>query len=81
MNVDLQDARVLVVGASGGIGSAVLTAFREAGAKVDHPARLQLDITDDDSVAAYFTSADTYDHVVVAAAQTTDGVGGRALAG
>ncbi len=81
MPIDLTRARVLVVGASGGIGGATADAFAAAGADVAHPGRDALDITDDTSVEAFFAGAQPFDHVVVAAARTRTGpVAGLALA-
>ncbi|MFS2222590.1 SDR family oxidoreductase [Pantoea sp. B65] len=80
MNIDLTGARVLVIGASGGIGNAAADAFAAAGAEVFRPSRGELDFTDDASVAAWFAGADAFDHVVIAAAQTRTGtVAGLAL--
>lgn len=73
MTMDLYDARVLVIGASGGIGKATADAFAAVGAAVARPARDALDVTDDRSVAAFFAGAGPFDHVVVAAAQTKTG--------
>ena len=81
MTIDLSHARVLVVGASGGIGGATADAFAAAGGTVERPGRETLDITDDASVERYFADAAPFDHVVVAAAQTRTGpVAGLALA-
>lgn len=80
MTIDLTNARVLVVGASGGIGRVTADAFATAGAAVERPGRATLDITDDASVAAYFAGAPAFDHVAVAAAETKTGpVGGLTL--
>lgn len=73
MTLDLTNHRVLVVGASGGIGSATAEAFSAAGAEVSRPDRHALDFTDDASVAAFFAEVSPYDHVVVAAARTKTG--------
>ncbi|MGN5374418.1 SDR family oxidoreductase [Sphingomonas hankookensis] len=73
MAIDLTNARVLVVGATGGIGGAAADAFAAAGATVARPGRNALDIADDASVAAFFEGAEPFDHVVVAAAQTRSG--------
>lgn len=81
MSIDLTNARVLVVGASGGIGGAAADAFAAAGASVARPGRDRLDITDDASVAAFFAEGEPFDHVVVAAAETkTSSVADLALA-
>ncbi len=73
MPIELTDARVLVVGASGGIGGATADAFEAAGAKVERPGKDVLDITDDASVEAFFAGAVPFDHLVVAAARTKTG--------
>lgn len=73
MSTNLSGARVLVVGASGGVGKATADAFEAAGAVVVRPGRDTLDITDDASVTAYFTDAAPFDHVIIAAAQTKTG--------
>lgn len=73
MTIELKDAHVLVVGASGGIGGAAADAFAAAGARVARPGRGELDITDEASVAAFFANARSFDHVVVAAAATKTG--------
>jgi NAD(P)-dependent dehydrogenase (short-subunit alcohol dehydrogenase family) len=73
MPIDLNGAHVLVVGASGGIGSATAEAFATAGAEVARPDRDALDITDDASVEAYFADKAPFDHIVVTAAQTKTG--------
>lgn len=73
MTIDLISARVLVVGATGGIGAATADAFAAAGATVVRPGRDTLDIADDASVATFFADAEPFDHVVVAAAQTKTG--------
>ncbi len=73
MSIDLNGARVLVVGASGGIGGATADAFAAAGAEVLRPGRDALDFTDDASVEAFFADAAPFDHVVVSAAQTKTG--------
>jgi NAD(P)-dependent dehydrogenase (short-subunit alcohol dehydrogenase family) len=73
MTIDFTNAKVLVVGATGGIGGAAADAFASAGAHVVRPGRDALDITSDSSVEAFFASAEPFDHVVVAAAQTKTG--------
>jgi len=73
MKTDLSHARVLVIGASGGIGGAAAEAFAALGADVVRPSRQALDFTDDASVAAWFADAGSFDHVVIAAAQTRTG--------
>jgi NAD(P)-dependent dehydrogenase (short-subunit alcohol dehydrogenase family) len=73
MNMKLSSARVLVIGASGGIGAATADAFEAFGAQVERPGHDVLDITDDASVAAFFATSEAFDHVVVAAARTKTG--------
>jgi NAD(P)-dependent dehydrogenase (short-subunit alcohol dehydrogenase family) len=73
MTIDLSDARVLVVGASGGIGGATADAFAAAGAQVLRPDRAALNIVDDESVTRYFAGEAPFDHVVIAAAETKTG--------
>lgn len=73
MFADLTSCRVLVIGASGGIGAATADAFEAAGAHVSRPGRDALDINDDASVEAWFAGAEPFDHIVVAAAQTRTG--------
>ncbi len=73
MKMDFKDARVLVVGASGGIGGAAADAFEALGARVERPSREMLDIADDASVEAFFSDKPPFDHVVVAAARTKTG--------
>jgi NAD(P)-dependent dehydrogenase (short-subunit alcohol dehydrogenase family) len=73
MTMDLKGQRVLVVGASGGIGAATAEMFEAAGATVSRPGHDALDITDDASVQAFFAGEAPFDHVVVAAARTKTG--------
>jgi NAD(P)-dependent dehydrogenase (short-subunit alcohol dehydrogenase family) len=73
MTIPLNGQRVLVIGASGGIGKATAEAFATAGAYVSRPTRDALDITDDASVAAFFATEGAFDHVVIAAAKTKTG--------
>ena len=73
MTTPLNGQRVLVIGASGGIGGATADAFASAGADVARPTRDALDITDDASVEAFFATEDAFDHVVIAAAKTKTG--------
>jgi NAD(P)-dependent dehydrogenase (short-subunit alcohol dehydrogenase family) len=73
VSINLSNARVLVVGASGGIGAATADAFQALGAEVARPGHNVLDITDDASVEAFFATAEAFDHVVVAAARTKIG--------
>ncbi|MFD1330955.1 SDR family oxidoreductase [Methylopila musalis] len=71
--VELKNKRVLVVGASGGIGGAAADAFSAAGADVARPGRDELDLLDDTRIAAFFGSQAPFDHVVIAAAATKTG--------
>jgi len=73
MAYELQDKRVLVIGATGGIGGATADAFVKAGAQVSRPGRDALDVLDESSVAAFFQSQEPFDHVVVAAAVAKSG--------
>lgn len=73
MALDLNNARVLVIGATGGIGAATASAFEAAGAQVERPGRDTLDILDEAGVAAYFAAQAPFDHVVIAAATTKSG--------
>lgn len=73
MTTPLNGQRVLVIGASGGIGGATADAFASAGADVARPTRDALDITDDASVEAFFATEGAFDHVVIAAAKTKTG--------
>jgi NAD(P)-dependent dehydrogenase (short-subunit alcohol dehydrogenase family) len=73
MSVELQGKRVLVVGASGGIGGAAADAFAAAGAEVARPGRDELDLLDAAKIAAFFERQAPFDHVVVAAAATKSG--------
>jgi NAD(P)-dependent dehydrogenase (short-subunit alcohol dehydrogenase family) len=73
MPVSLENARVLVIGASGGIGGATADAFAAAGADVERPSHDALDITDDASAEAFFAACGAFDHVVVTAARTKTG--------
>ncbi|KAB0676276.1 SDR family oxidoreductase [Aureimonas leprariae] len=89
MTIEFGNARVLVVGAAGGIGRATAVAFGRVGAqvvaagrpgaKLDDAAReagaeaAALDFTDDAAVEAFFARRDPFDHVVVAAAATKIG--------
>ena len=73
MTTPLNGQRVLVVGASGGIGRATTEAFEKVGAEVTSPDRDALDITDEASIEAFFAGSGVFDHVVVAAAKTKTG--------
>lgn len=73
MSMSLRNSRVLIVGASGGIGAATAEAFEASGAIVACPGSDELDILDDASVAAYFRDSSPFDHVVIAAARTKTG--------
>jgi len=60
--------RVLIIGASGGIGSALVERFAAQGADVDRLSRSVdgFDVTDGASVAQHLAGRDPYDRVVVA---------------
>jgi NAD(P)-dependent dehydrogenase (short-subunit alcohol dehydrogenase family) len=89
MTIELHDSRVLVVGASGGIGAATARAFGDAGARVNPAGRpsqrldtvgeeiggttAQLDVLDDDAIVDFFSREAAFDHVVIAAAGTKTG--------
>jgi len=73
MSIDLNGQRVLVIGASGGIGAATAGAFAAAGAVVFRPSHDELDITSDARVEEYFEREAAFDHIVVAAARTRSG--------
>ena len=73
MSIDLRGRRILIVGASGGIGAATADAFEAAGADVARPGRDALNITDETSIAAFFRNEAPFDHIVVAAAATKTG--------
>jgi len=73
VSINLSKSRVLVVGASGGIGAATADAFQALGADVARPCHDVLDIEDDASVLAFFAMAEAFDHVVVSAARTKIG--------
>ena len=73
MSGKLQNKRVLVVGASGGIGGATADAFSAAGAQVARPGRDELDLLDAAKISAFFKREAPFDHVVVAAAATKSG--------
>jgi NADP-dependent 3-hydroxy acid dehydrogenase YdfG len=83
MTIELHDSRVLVVGASGGIGAATARAFGDAGARVTAAGRpsqrldsvgeeiggttAQLDVLDNDAIVDFFSRETVFDHVVIAA--------------
>ena len=73
MSIDLNGQRVLVIGASGGIGAATADALAAAGAVVFRPSHDELDITSDAGVEDYLEREGAFDHVVVAAARTKSG--------
>jgi NAD(P)-dependent dehydrogenase (short-subunit alcohol dehydrogenase family) len=73
VSINLSKSRVLVIGASGGIGAATADVFQALGADVARPGHDVLDIEDDASVLAFFATAKPFDHVVVAAARTRIG--------
>ena len=89
MTIELHDSRVLVVGASGGIGAATARAFGDAGARVTAAGRpsqrldavgeeiggstAQLDVLDNDAIVDFFSREAVFDHVVIAAAATKTG--------
>ena len=52
----LQGAHVVITGAGGGLGPAVASAFRSAGAIVHAPARAELDLLDEAAVARYYAA-------------------------
>jgi len=86
VTLDLRNRRVLVIGASSGIGEATAAAFAAAGAKTIATARagakLQdaasrmgaeagpLDILDGPGIEAFFARQAPFDHVVITAART-----------
>ena len=89
MTLDLRNKRVLVIGASSGIGEATAAAFAAAGARTIAAARagakLQdaarrigaeaepIDILDGPGIEAFFARQAPFDHVVVTAARTKTG--------
>lgn len=89
MSEGLEGARVLVLGASSGIGAATARAFAARGAAVVSASRggerleqaagaigarpVAIDIRDVDAVAAFFAGEAPFDHVVVSAARTRSG--------
>jgi len=89
MGLDFKSQRVLVVGASGGIGAATARAFTDAGARVVAAGRpsgrlqaiadevgspaAELDILDNGAIEAFFAREDAFDHVAITAAATKTG--------
>jgi NAD(P)-dependent dehydrogenase (short-subunit alcohol dehydrogenase family) len=89
MAIDLNAARVLVIGGSSGIGRAAARMFGEHGAKVTIASRegarlttageelgvraVPLDTGDEAAIAAFFSQEMAFDHVVISAAQTKGG--------
>ena len=89
MTLELRNQRVLVVGASSGIGAATAAAFAAAGARTVAAARAgakledaarrigaeaePLDILDGPGIEAFFARQAPFDHVVITAAQTKTG--------
>jgi NAD(P)-dependent dehydrogenase (short-subunit alcohol dehydrogenase family) len=93
MSIDLKGRRVLVVGASSGIGKATAAAFVAAGATVFAASRggekllaaaaeigaepVVLDTHDNAAIEAFFAGQPAFDHVVISAAQTKGGPVGK----
>lgn len=64
--------RILVTGGTGGLGTAIARAFREAGDEVLAPGRAGLDVTDPDAVVAFFKQAGELDLLVANAGVADD---------
>ena len=89
MEFHLHEQRVVIVGASGGIGAATARAFAAAGARVTAAGRPSdrldavalevggpaepFDLLDDAAIHGFFATRAPFDHVVVAAASTKTG--------
>lgn len=89
MTLSLKDKRVLIVGATGGIGAATAEAFAATGASVFAAGRpgpklealaariaaqpVALDILDNSAIEVFFGEAQPFDHLVIAAAATRSG--------
>lgn len=56
MAVSLEGLRVVVTGAGGGLGPAVVEAFKSAGAVVHAPSRKEMDLADEAAVARYYAA-------------------------
>lgn len=64
--------RVLITGGEGGLAGAIADAFRRHGDEVLAPGRAMLDVTDPDSVAAYFRETPAADLLVANAGLAVD---------
>ena len=89
MALDLNNSRVLVVGASGGIGAATARAFADAGGRITAAGRPSdrldaiaaetggsaalLDVLDKEAIEDFFARETAFDHIVIAAAATKTG--------